>query len=44
MGYFFMFGFFISLIVNTVYAGTFMEITIVLIRLLEQPMLDFSFC
>ena len=35
---------FISFIVNTVYAGTFMEITIVLIRLLEQPMLNFPFC
>ena len=35
--------FLFSFIVNTVYAGTFMEITIVLIRLIELPMLDFSF-
>ena len=35
--------FLFSFIVNTVYAGTFMEITIVLIRLLELPMLVVSF-
>ena len=38
-----LFWIFFSFIVNKVYAGTFMEITIVLIRLLELPMLDFSF-